>query len=329
MVQQKVGVVALTYGDRFNYISKSITATIELEHVAKMVVVTNGVDDSILFKLNEISQKQSKLIIHDLGYNSGSAKGFKEGITRILEENIEFIWLIDDDNLLQQDALNQLLKHWKLLNHENKPLFSLLSYRPDRSNYRDAIQSARPYAMLGPKDSFMGFHLLKKIENLFAKQRAINESIRTGKVAVAPYGGMFFRKELIEIIGLPDESFFLYADDHDFSYRITKSGGEIILILDSVLLDLEKSFHLAKQKRILKTRFFATDSKDVIFYSVRNNVYFERHFIKNRIIYNSNKLVYLIILFFIMLSKPSEIWKFSLILKAIHASKKLNNDQVL
>ena len=120
--------------------------------------------------------------------------------------------------------------------------------------------------------------------------------------------------------------FFLYADDHDFSYRITKKGGEIILVLDSVLLDLETSFHLSKQKQLLKTRFFSTSSKDVIFYSVRNNILFESNFVNKPIIYNFNKYIYIALLFLIMISKPRHLWKYSLVLKAIKASKKMKDD---
>ncbi|MGJ8548449.1 glycosyltransferase [Winogradskyella wichelsiae] len=326
MVQNNVGVVTLTYGDRFDYVSKNIKATLDLEHVKKMVVVMNGVSETTLSKLNNLSINEPKLIIHDLEHNAGSAKGFKEGIEKILEEDIEFIWLIDDDNLPQRDALCQLLKHWKLLNKENKPLYSLLSYRPDRNVYKEAIQRNNPYFMLGPDNSFLGFHLIKKIKHLFFKDEKVQEIKRTGKVAVAPYGGMFFKRELIKLIGLPNESFFLYADDHDFSYRITKNGGEIVLVLDSVLTDLEKSFHLKKQNRVLKTRFFSTNSKDAIFYSVRNNIYFECNFVESPIIYNLNKTIYIILLFFVMISKPKDFWKFRLILKAIYASKQMTND---
>jgi GT2 family glycosyltransferase len=326
MVQQKVGVVTLTYGNRFDYVSKTIKTTLDFEQVNKMVVITNGVDESNLYKLNQLFKNESRLIIHDLGYNSGSAKGFKEGIETILKEDIDFVWLIDDDNLPQHDSLNQLLSNWKILNKEDKPLFSLLSYRPDRSIYKEAIQRHNAYLMLGAKNSFLGFHFIKKVKDLFFKDKHLDKNKRTGKVAVAPYGGMFFKKELIQLIGLPNELFFLYADDHDFSYRITKKGGEIILVLDSVLLDLETSFHLSKQKQLLKTRFFSTSSKDVIFYSVRNNILFESNFVNKPIIYNFNKYIYIALLFLIMISKPRHLWKYSLVLKAIKASKKMKDD---
>ncbi len=63
--------------------------------------------------------------------------------------------------------------------------------------------------------------------------------------------GLFFHKDLIEKIGLPDESYFLYVDDFDFTYRITKAGGEIWMVTNSHLHDLESSFYLPGKKEDL------------------------------------------------------------------------------
>ncbi|WP_299332745.1 glycosyltransferase [uncultured Psychroserpens sp.] len=323
MVEGNVGVVTLTYGNRFDLISKTIDETLKSSSVKKMVVVINGVDKNTLIKLNDLKQNYPKLILHDLGYNSGSAKGFSEGIKRILLEDIEYLWLIDDDNLPQKDALNHLLNYWKSNVKGDNPLVSLLSYRPDRGIYKDAIRRNNPYLMLGPKNSFLGFHVVKKVRTLFSKEIITTNNHSSGVVAVAPYGGMFFKKELIETIGLPNEDMFLYADDHEFSYRITKNGGKIILVLDSILEDLELSFHLKKEKSFFKTRFFATESKNAIFYSVRNNIYFEKNFVTNKLIYTLNKYLYLILLSTLTLLKPKNIWKLPLIFKAVSASNKM------
>ena len=177
--------------------------------------------------------------------------------------------------------------------------------------------------MLGPNNSFLGFHALKKIKHLFLKESVTIKQRTSGVVAVAPYGGMFFKKELLEAIGLPNEAFFLYADDHDFSYRITQNKGKIILVLDSILKDLEMSFHLKNKKERLSSRFFKTNSKEVIYYSVRNNTYFQNNFVTNNSIYLINKYCYLTLLFSLMLCKPKHYWKFSVIVKAIRDSKKL------
>lgn len=318
MVSAKVGVVTVTYGDRGNYISKVLSKCLELEEVAQIIVVSNNSSEKSLKKI-ELLKGNSKLSVLSLDYNSGSAKAFSLGIKNSLKKDIDYIWLLDDDNLPNSKAIKTLLNGWSKFNTDDNKLFSLLSYRPDRDIYKQAIQTSNPYLMLGVEDSFLGFDIFSKF---LKKKTTFNANIKSGEVAVAPYGGMFFKKELIDVIGLPDEKFYLYADDHEFSYRITKNSGKIILLLDSEIQDLEKSFHL-KSKKFYKTRFSNTNSKSAIYYSVRNNVFFEKNFVKNKLKYKINKSLYLVLLFFLMTLNFSDIKKFPIIIKAIKDSKYL------
>ncbi|WP_452230592.1 glycosyltransferase [Lacinutrix sp. MEBiC02404] len=328
MVQERIGIVTVTYGNRAAYFSKLIDSVVKNPNVAKIVVVSNGVDEESSVRLNQLQEvNKAKLIVHDMGYNSGSALGFKEGIKRVLEEDVDFVWLLDDDNLPKNNALEVLLKSWdSFKDNTTKPL-SLLSYRPQRKIYKDAISQHNPYLMLGTENSFLGFNILDKLKKPKANKP---EEVDSGVVAVAPYGGMFFHKDTISQIGLPNEHFFLYADDHEFSYRITKKEGKIILVLDSELEDLETSFHLKKPKKILHTRYFSTDSKNAIYYSVRNNVFFEKNFVNSKLVYSVNTLSYIFILFLAMIFNPTHFWKFPIILRAILSSRKhfKTNDKI-
>lgn len=315
--------VTVTYGNRIEFLKKVIHSLV-LEGVDSIIVVSNGSDNVVLTELKKLKKEQDIIEIIELKNNTGSANAFRIGIDYARKQNADFIWLLDDDNYVKKNALKELKFVWQLRNPHNNILLSLLSYRADRMIYKRAIQSENPYLMLGAKNSFLGFHVFQKFKSLFSKSKIkYNLEIVEGKVAVAPYGGMFFHKNLIDVIGLPDKDFFLYADDHEFSYRITQKGGEIILILKSELEDLETSFHLKKPKSILNTRYFGTDSKNAIFYSVRNNVFFEKNFRTNKFLYRINKYLYLIILFLIMIFHPKHFWKFSVIIEAIKDSKNL------
>lgn len=317
--------VIVTYGDRISYLRQVIKALLE-EHLEAIVIVSNGSEDNSLAEIKRLTECHGIISLIDLETNTGSANAFRKGIDSALHHGADYIWLLDDDTQPKPGALKALVKHWNLTNPNNSKLLALLSSRSDRKIYKEAIQSQSPYAILGPKNSFLGFDLYQKVKSLIVKSRAeYNTDITFGQVAVAPYGGLFFHRNVIEAIGLPDTDFFLYADDHEFSYRITQQHGEIILVLKSELVDLETSFHLRPSKNILSTRYFATNSKEAIYYSVRNNVYFERQFIDNRVRYSLNKFVYLSMLFAVMLLHPNQFWKFKVILKAIGHSKKFKN----
>lgn len=307
-----IGVVTVTYGNRFEYVSQLIKYIKNTAEISKAVIVTNGIDDKVAQQITSEINENDKFIVFSFHENSGSAKGFKKGI-EIIKDGVEFIWLLDDDNLPQMNALKELITAWdklKLSSFKD----ALLSYRPDRDIYKQAISHNNPYKMLGTKNSFLGFNLMDKLHK--KNSQIIDANI--GIVAVAPYGGMFFHKRLIDNIGLPNERFFLYADDHDFSYRITQKGGNIILITDSVVDDLEKSFHL-KKKSLFSSRFTKTNSYNAIFFGARNNIIFERNFITNYFIYSLNKYFYLCIIFILLLIN-GENHKFKIILKAVKES---------
>jgi GT2 family glycosyltransferase len=184
------------------------------------------------------------------------------------------------------------------LEDENKEeKIALLSYRPDRIQYKEAIMTNNPNLVLGKKNSFLGFHILdlpKKVIKLLKRKLGMktfkeNPNIKSGKVAVAPYGGMFLHKKIIDVIGYPKEEFFVYADDHEWSYRITKSGGNIILVLNSKLKDIDTSWNITSS--VIES--FDRGSAFRIYYSTRNRIIFEkRNLITKDTLYSLNMWFY-------------------------------------
>lgn len=329
----KVCAVIVTYGNRFRYVEKVIRALIS-EKIDRIILVSNGTIGKSYDQLITLKSKHNIEIV-SLKKNMGSAYGFKIGIQKALEnKDNEFIWLLDDDNQPEVGALETLKEYWTkcIENTDKSKTHALLSYRNDRPLYKEAVIKEQPYLMLGHRNSFLGFHVLEVFKRVYRKlfPPRINhsETASLGKVAVAPYGGLFFHRNLILSIGLPDESYFLYADDYDFSYRITKREGDIILITKSKINDLETSFHL-KHDNDKSSRYFKTDSKFRIYYSVRNGIRFEsENFVSNKFIYKLNMVLYLILLFLLFCTKPNQFKKFTIIISAIIAAFKKDFSEI-
>ncbi len=305
----KTCAVIVTYGDRFHLLEQVMDACFK-EGVDKVIVVDNASEQNSRDKLKKYESKnQKRLKVIYLEENTGSAGGYKRGLEEAYScEECEFIWLLDDDNQPQKDSLNILKKFWNELDKENKEKkVSLLSYRPDRVQYKEAIMTYNPNLVLGRKNSFLGFHILDlptKVMRVIKRKMGIstfkeNSNIKSGKVAVAPYGGMFFHKNLIDTIGYPREEFFVYADDHEWSYRITKNSGDIFVVLDSVLEDIDTSFGLRGKKNT--TLFYNLLNKSEnfrLYYSTRNRVIFENEMQSSHTIYKLNSLCFNLIMKF-------------------------------
>ncbi|WP_131912025.1 glycosyltransferase [Celerinatantimonas diazotrophica] len=295
--------VIVTYSNRFGLLKQVIKSCIENE-ISTIIVVDNNSTSESKEQLVLFEQKYSKVLqVIYLDKNFGSAGGYKIGLQRALEQKCDYIYLLDDDNKLKHNAVSKLVDEWtKLVDIDNKEeQLALLSYRSDRTIYKEAIIKNNPSYILGMKNSFLGFHILdipfkiiKFIKKKFIKVAYRKDcGINSGKVLVAPYGGMFFHKQLIKKIGLPNELFFVYADDYEWSYRIPN----IYLVLDSQIEDIDISWNLKKISSPFYT-YLNNGSDFRVYYSVRNRVYFEQSIVNNRYSYSINKAVFLFFLFF-------------------------------
>jgi len=274
--------------------------------VSKVIVVDNNSSPESREKLKAYEEElgSDKIKVLYLDDNYGSAGGYKRGLEEACnDEECEFIWLLDDDNKPQEGSLKAVIDFWNSLDQEDKnEKVALLSYRRDRTIYKEAIVKNKPDLVLGRKNSFLGFHIIdlpKKVLKFLKRKLGIktsieNPNIKSGKVSVAPYGGMFFHKNIIDTIGYPNENFYLYADDHDWSYRVTKNGGAIYLLLDSLVDDIDTSWNISKNNSQSGFSIVATGDPFRVYYSIRNRVFFETtNLVGNKIIYFMNMISYL------------------------------------
>ncbi|MFP7470591.1 glycosyltransferase [Niallia taxi] len=314
-----VVVVTVTYGKRYEIISEVINGLLVEQNIMEIVVVDNNSE----YNLRNLYEKQPKVNVITLQENTGSANGFKVGIEYARKvSNFKYIWLLDDDNKPLEDALAVLVDTYKNLEkRENKDLFALLSLRDDRKEFILSSKYNNSEKFFPKKNSYLGLHykdLFNKVINRIKKKTLdySTEKLEIVDVPLAPYGGMFFHKKIIDKIGLPNEEFYLYSDDYEFSYRITKNGGSIYLVPESRIEDIDKSWFVKDNNGFIFS-LFKSDSDFRIFYSVRNRIYFEmENLVDNVVTYKINKLIFMLLINTLSLVYNKKERK-SLILKAI------------
>lgn len=310
--------VIVTYSDRFHLLKQVIDACIASD-INEIVVVDNNSDKSSKEQLKQFLNKlNSKITVIWNSSNLGSAKAYKQGLEKAKNSNCDYIWLLDDDNKPQKNALKELIDFWKKKPDKVK---TLLSYRPDRVQYKQAVFEKNSKLVLSSKNSFSGFHIKEKIVNLFTiSNSVIDNSLKYGQIEYAPYGGMFFEKSLLNEIGYPNEEFFLYSDDHDWSYRITMKGMEIYLVLDSVIDDIDTSWAL-KEKKSSVFKKLKNAPPFRIYYAYRNRILFEKKYlVSSNFVYNFNKFIFTFILFFYSFNSKN----FKVYLKALKDARTNN-----
>jgi len=289
-------IVTVTYGDRWHLLKKALYSA-RNEGFDRAVVVDNGakIDISQLAK----DEFGDFVDVVTMEKNTGSSGGFEAGMQRAIDLNADFLMLLDDDNELQPGCLDSLLLTYQesILSVPQNSL-AVLAYRSDRQT--DVAANIPSNGMTGNSAAFFGFHFLEVPFKLFRRTPVGRRWIARRPilprvvVAIAPYSGMYFHQSVLKLHGLPDARFILYADDTDFSYRLTRAGGSIVLATNAKLVDLELSWNVKARFSNTFDALLLGDSDLRAFYSTRNRAYFEEKYSKDfKLIRGINKFIYL------------------------------------
>jgi GT2 family glycosyltransferase len=294
-------VVTVTYGQRWELLRQAL-ASARQEGVARAVVVDNGAKTDV-GQLATAEFGPDFVDVVRLGRNMGSAAGFKAGIERALTLGSEFILLLDDDNMLAPGAVATLREAWA---QESAKMpadaLAMLAFRADRMT--DAATLVPAGGMRNTQSAFFGFRcadipfkIAKRIP--LVRKRLARLPVQSQVVmSIAPYSGMYFHRSMVIKHGAPDERFVLYADDTEFSYRLTRAGGKIVLVTGASITDLEPSWSGKGRFGNSFDTLLCSGDDFRAFYSTRNNAYYERWSREggNALARKINRLIFLTIL---------------------------------
>jgi GT2 family glycosyltransferase len=314
MKVSNIGVVIVTYGNRIHLLEKVIQKVQSFEEVRKIFLVNNN-PTTILD-----AEKYIDIVMINNNDNLGSAVGYKQGIERAYNDtDIDFIWLLDDDNKPDFSSLDELQETISLIDKDNVHKTALLCIREDRKAYYYSAYDFGVKYLFPSKNSFLGLNIFEIAPKFFLKkylQKIPVTKKRFVKVPVAPYGGLIFHKSLINSIGFPNEDLFLYSDDNEYSYRIIKNGGVIYLLPECRVEDIDNSWFIRKKGNYIDSLY---DSKELfrIYYTLRNRVFTEKKYlVENKIVYQLNRFIYVTILLIYSI-KYQDFQRFNFLRKAI------------
>ncbi|MEO6404089.1 MAG: glycosyltransferase family 2 protein [Ferruginibacter sp.] len=197
---EKVIAVIVTY-NRQKLLTECITALRnQTRAIDKILVINNGSTDSTESWLK--TQADIEFITQP---NVGGAGGFNKAIKTGFEKGYSWIWCMDDDGYPKSDALE------KLLDAEDGTL-RLLNCAVINKN---------------DKDSFVWK------TGKTTKRSEVTEKYIDG--FGHPFNGTLLHRKIIERVGVPKQHFFLWGDETEYFYRITKTNNiPVRTITDSV-----------------------------------------------------------------------------------------------
>lgn len=219
---ETVAVVLVTY-NRADLLARALAGLAASTHRPDaVIVVDNASTDHTAQLLADViaSGDLPGLEVLTMSENTGGAGGFHAGTERAQQRGFDRIWLIDDDVVPAPDCLGVLMAA-----DED----CLMVVREDLSGQlveKSALtfDLTRPWA-LKPKTAM--------VETTYRTRAAMPERVAVENVA---FEGFMVRRRVLEEIGLPDASFFIFYDDVDLAIRARRAGHTIWALRDAVLV---------------------------------------------------------------------------------------------
>lgn len=152
--------------------------------------------------------------------NAGFAQGNNVGIRFALEKFADFVFILNNDTLIEKDTILTLVKH--AVKEKEAGILSPLIKKTDD----DEIWFAG--GILDWK-KMRAEHLFTTLSNDPYESQYLSGC------------SMLIKKDVFKKIGLFDERYFLYYEDADLSYRARLAGFKLLLVPQTSIIHLEQS----------------------------------------------------------------------------------------
>lgn len=204
-MKTRVVAVTVTFNSS-HYIKRAIEALVSQTYpVEKIIVVDNNSKETDYVKLQELNEKYEQVEFVWLKENSGGAGGFQAGMQYAYERyDPEWYWIMDDDAFPRQECLERLMEHQGI--DDKVGFLAPLIYGIDKNEY----QLYHHKNMSKYLD--YEFHPISNLETM--------EDIVS--IEATAFAGPVISKQAIETVGVADGELFIYGDDTEYTYRVTR-----------------------------------------------------------------------------------------------------------
>jgi len=224
----KISVIIVNYNvkDFLEQCLESVTRSLNDVPSEIIVVDNNSIDGSVQM----LKKRFPKIILIESKENLGFSGGNNMAISKAKGE---YLVLLNPDTLVQEDTFKTLLSFFDKTEDASAATCKILN--PDGTFSIDCRHSIPTpsiafWKVLGlskifPKSKIFGkYNLTYLDENKTYEVEAISGSF------------MMIKREMIEKIGLLDDSFFMYCEDIDYCRRINQAGGKIYYVPDTQIV---------------------------------------------------------------------------------------------
>jgi GT2 family glycosyltransferase len=234
--RQTVAIVVVTY-NRADLLERMLAGLAELDPAPDAVIVVDNASTDHTPAVLAACDVEGLEVLRT-GANLGGAGGFHHGVREAYARGFDRVWLMDDDVIPAPDCLGVLLAQ------DPEHSDCLMAVREDPAGHLVEKAATRfdlrnPLA-IRPKTAM--------VETAYGERGGMPERVEIENVA---FEGFMVHRRVIDAIGLPDPSYFIFYDDVDYALRARRAGFRIWAVRDAVLvrqLDFDQQHDLSGWK---------------------------------------------------------------------------------
>lgn len=174
----------------------------------EILVVDNGSTNDSLKRLQVLEEKNIQIVVIDNGFNRGFAGGVNTGINYAIENEFDAIALFNNDAMADKDWLTELVK---AIEPEDIGIATGLLLHDNKKTIDSTGEFYSTWGLAYPR-------------NRGNKAELAPEA---GQVFGASGGASLYKVDVFKQIGLFDQSFFMYFEDVDVSFRAQLAGWKV------------------------------------------------------------------------------------------------------
>jgi GT2 family glycosyltransferase len=274
-------VVTVTYGARHELAATTIERSLAAG-ADRVLVVVNGGPAATRAALAAVADRHGRDAVHllELDRNLGSAGGFHAGLAAAVQhEDMDYVWVLDDDNWPRPDALAEALRSLHGLEAGGAGRVAVVSYRDNLAPHQHVRRGTPPELVYARPGSAVNFdvrtRLLRRRVGPPSQEPPPDACV---EVPMAPYGGLLLERAVLTELGLPRAELVLYEDDHEYTERLRQGGLKLFLCLASVVEDADGPLTMedGAPRGIVRLLRTPEEHRTRLYYQVRNGIHVDR-----------------------------------------------------
>jgi GT2 family glycosyltransferase len=172
-----------------------------------IIITDNGSQQDDLDQLANLRRTEKSVVIHPLGYNAGFTKANNAGVRLALDQDADFLWILNNDTEVREDAIELSLKAFSdcALNVNDTLVSSIITYADNDNIWCNGLRDL----------AWVNFP--RSVDKLKPALQVAQPGLVLKTAEYSVGCSMFFAREFVTKHGLMNEDYFIYYDDLDYS----------------------------------------------------------------------------------------------------------------